>query len=90
MPSWTQYTAPVIPNTVHYTQDASADNVSRTKTVEATTTTTCSSALLTVEGNLTPIVPNTVDFLTLSGAHVTTTTPSLVLIPPPMLTGQIG
>ena len=31
MPPWTQYTATVIPNTVHYTQDASADNVSRPK-----------------------------------------------------------
>ena len=56
----------------HYTQEASANNMSRTKTAEATTT--CSSVSSTVEGNLTPIVPNTVDFPPLSGAQVTTTT----------------
>ena len=88
---WTQYPAPVIPNTVYYAQDTSAYNISRTKTAEATTT-TCSSMSSTVEGNLTPIVPNTVDFPPLSGAQVTTTTmtASSVPIPPPILTGQIG
>ena len=91
VPSWTRYTAPVIPNTVHYAQDNSADNMSRTKTAEATTTTTHSSVPSTVEGNLTPIVPNTVDFPPLSSAHVTTTTtPSSAPTPPPILTGQIG
>ena len=90
--SWTPYPASVIPNTVNYAQDASANNVSTTTTVEATTTTTRSSVPSTVEGNLTPIVPNTVDFPPLSGAHLTTTTtiPSSVPISPPLLTGLIG
>ena len=97
VPPWTQYTATVIPNTVHYAQDSNADNVSRTKTAKATTTTTTHSSVpSTVKGNLTPIVPNTVNLPPLFCAQVTTTTTTMTMtafsvpIPPPILTGQIG
>ena len=39
MSPWTQYDTPVIPNTVHYKQDASADNMSTTTTAGTTKTT---------------------------------------------------